>query len=309
MLIGIGKDLLVHVLEGSIHGNHHYFLPRACQAVRVFGRFPFAFPPHSPLVGRVVNLEGVLRSPLLGAGVLGRWGFLFLNQFGCVSLGLTFCYELAGQRWIEGKPPTLILCHLIETSSVLLTTPRGQGRGRTVIPGFAVRYISIMLPSQTRHLMCQSQTVVLPSEGGTTPFSFALLNLPFLISSSKPLYYWYRGQIEGCSSSPADPLFMRQCNAAEKGKPLFILLPGPDVDFRLLCQLQQIWISSLLRTFPASFFLSIGRLRADRSLPGRLVPLEVCPVGGLILPLDSLPCSTELVGSALVVTRFENLLS
>lgn len=29
MLIGIGKDLLVHVLEGSIHGNSHYFLPRA----------------------------------------------------------------------------------------------------------------------------------------------------------------------------------------------------------------------------------------------------------------------------------------
>lgn len=67
-------------------------------------------------MGRVVNLEGlasssdvssttveVLRSPLLGAGVLGRWGFLFLNQFGCVSLGLTFCYELAGQRWIEGQ--------------------------------------------------------------------------------------------------------------------------------------------------------------------------------------------------------------
>lgn len=65
------------------------------QAVRVFGRFSFACPP---LVGRVVNLEGdrllfrrvlgnlaVLRSPLLGAGVLGRWGFLFLNQFGCVS--------------------------------------------------------------------------------------------------------------------------------------------------------------------------------------------------------------------------------
>lgn len=47
--------------------------------------------------------------------------------------------------------------------SVLLATPRGQGRGRTVIPGFAVRYISIMLPSQTRHLMCQSQMVVLPS--------------------------------------------------------------------------------------------------------------------------------------------------
>ena len=88
------------------------------QAVRVLGRFPFARPPHSPLVGRAVNLEGarllfrrvldnpaVVRSPLLGAGVLGRWGFLFLNQFGCVSpeIGLTFCYELARQRWIEDK--------------------------------------------------------------------------------------------------------------------------------------------------------------------------------------------------------------
>ena len=37
--------------------------------------------------------------------MLGRWGFLFLNQFGCVSpeIGLTFCVELAEQRWIEGK--------------------------------------------------------------------------------------------------------------------------------------------------------------------------------------------------------------
>lgn len=90
----------------------------ASQAVRVLGRFPFACPPKSPLLGRVVHLEGapplfrrvldnlaVVRSTLLGAGVLGRWGFLFLNQFGCVSpeIGLTFCYELAEQRWIEGK--------------------------------------------------------------------------------------------------------------------------------------------------------------------------------------------------------------
>lgn len=90
----------------------------ASQSVRVLGRFPFACLPHSPLVGRVGDLEGarllfrrvldnlaVVRSQLLGAGVLGRWGFLFLNQFGCVSpeIGLTFCYELAGQRWIEGK--------------------------------------------------------------------------------------------------------------------------------------------------------------------------------------------------------------
>lgn len=153
----------------------------------------------------------------------------------CISLVWKFQNVVFGFLTKE-SPLTLILCHLIDSSSVLLTTPRGQGRGRTVIPGFAVRYISIMLPSQTRHLMCQSKTVVPPSllplflhmrrrvtrEGGTTSFSFALQNLPFLIESSKPLYYWYRGQIEGCSSSPADPLFMRQCNAAEKGKPLFI---------------------------------------------------------------------------------------
>ena len=70
-------------------------------------------------MGRVVNnLEGarllfrrvfdnlaVVRSPLLEAGVLGRWGFLFLNQFGCVSpeIGWSNIYELAGQRWMEGK--------------------------------------------------------------------------------------------------------------------------------------------------------------------------------------------------------------
>jgi len=37
--------------------------------------------------------------------VLGRRAFLFLNQFGCVSpeIDLTFCYELARQRWMEGK--------------------------------------------------------------------------------------------------------------------------------------------------------------------------------------------------------------
>lgn len=82
------------------------------QVVRVLGRFPFACPPQRPLVGRVVNLEGagllfrrvldnlaVVRSPLLGAGVLGRWAFLFLNQFGWLCQpGRPFCVELAGQR-------------------------------------------------------------------------------------------------------------------------------------------------------------------------------------------------------------------
>jgi len=89
------------------------------QAVRVLGRFPFARPPHSPLVGRAVNLEGarllfrralgnlaVVRSPLFGAGVLGRRAFLCSQPIRlCQSceIGLTFCYELAGQRWMEGK--------------------------------------------------------------------------------------------------------------------------------------------------------------------------------------------------------------
>jgi len=88
------------------------------QAVRVLGRFPFACPPQSPLVGRVVNLEGarllfrrvfdnlaVVRSPLLEAGVLGRWGFLFLNQFGCVSpeIGWSNIYEQAGWTKMDGR--------------------------------------------------------------------------------------------------------------------------------------------------------------------------------------------------------------
>ena len=68
-------------------------VPSVSQSVWVLGRFPFACPPHSPLVDRVVNLEGarllfrrvldnlaLVQSPLFEAGVLGRWGFLFLNQ-------------------------------------------------------------------------------------------------------------------------------------------------------------------------------------------------------------------------------------
>ncbi|CAI8584213.1 unnamed protein product [Vicia faba] len=68
-------------------------------------------------------------------------------------------------------------------------------------------------------------------EEGTTYLSLALLHFPFLILSSKPLHYWYRGQKFASSicsgkehlearfclrspSSPADPLFMRQCDAA-----------------------------------------------------------------------------------------------
>lgn len=111
-----------------------------------------------------------------------------------------------------------MLCHFFYFSSVLLATPRGQGRGRTVIPGFAVRYISIMLPSQTNNTSCAKvkRLFFLPRslffyicgggrstlydrrrvtrEEGITSLSLALLHFPFLIESCKPLHYWYRGQ-------------------------------------------------------------------------------------------------------------------
>ncbi|CAI8602364.1 unnamed protein product [Vicia faba] len=40
---------------------------------------------YNPYVRCVFDNLEVVRSLLLEAGVLGRWGFLFLNQFGCVS--------------------------------------------------------------------------------------------------------------------------------------------------------------------------------------------------------------------------------
>ncbi|PNY15719.1 hypothetical protein L195_g012421, partial [Trifolium pratense] len=53
---------------------------------------------YNPYVRRVFDNLAVVRSPLLEAGVLGRWGFLFLNQFGCVSpeIGWSNIYEQAG---------------------------------------------------------------------------------------------------------------------------------------------------------------------------------------------------------------------
>ncbi|PKI63889.1 hypothetical protein CRG98_015725 [Punica granatum] len=41
----------------------------------------------------------VVQSPLLGAGVLGRWAFLFLDQFGCVSLFYHFVMS-----WLVSNP-------------------------------------------------------------------------------------------------------------------------------------------------------------------------------------------------------------
>ena len=60
---------------------------------------------------------------------------------------------------------------------MLLATPRGQGRGRTVIPGFAVRYISIMLPS--RHRICIKRG---SGEGRTT---VSLRNMRWSIKRKK----------------------------------------------------------------------------------------------------------------------------
>ena len=68
-------------------------------------------------MGRVVNLEGarllfrrvldnltVVRSPLFFWGG-SAWspGFPFPQPIRLCHPGLTFCYELAEQRWIEGK--------------------------------------------------------------------------------------------------------------------------------------------------------------------------------------------------------------
>lgn len=69
------------------------------KAVRVFGRFPVG----RVLRGRPLLLQTCPRQPggsSVSAFGGGSAGFLFLNQFGFVSLGLTFFYELAGQRWI-----------------------------------------------------------------------------------------------------------------------------------------------------------------------------------------------------------------
>lgn len=110
------------------------------------------------------------------------------------------------------KPPPF---YFTEKSSVLLATPRGQGRGRTVIPGFAVQYISIMLPShlgpatscaKVKRLFFLPRSLFfyicgggrsalydrrrVTREEGTTSFSLDLLNLPYLIESCKPLNYW-----------------------------------------------------------------------------------------------------------------------
>nr|GFB68853.1 hypothetical protein [Tanacetum cinerariifolium] len=49
---------------------------RRGQAVWVFGRFPFTFPPHSPLVGRVL----VLIRPKWNASIAIKWGILLETE-------------------------------------------------------------------------------------------------------------------------------------------------------------------------------------------------------------------------------------
>ncbi|KAK7371567.1 hypothetical protein VNO78_36381 [Psophocarpus tetragonolobus] len=173
-------------------------------------------PPHSPLVGRVVNLEGarllfrrvfdnlaVVRSPLLEAGVLGRWGFLFLNQFGCVSpeIGWSNIYELAGQRWMEvpccsplpeakdGVEPSF---QDLQSDTFPLCYPAKPATSCAKVKRL------FFLPRSLFFYICGRSTLYdrrrVTREEGTTSFSLALLHFPFLIESRKPLHYWYRGQ-------------------------------------------------------------------------------------------------------------------
>ncbi|KAI3478626.1 hypothetical protein L1887_59388 [Cichorium endivia] len=75
-----------------------------------------------------------------GGGSAWSLGFPFPQTNSVVSAGLTFCYGLA---WLDNdglKPPILYAKRLIQVPccSPLLEAKDG---GRTVIPGFAVRYI------------------------------------------------------------------------------------------------------------------------------------------------------------------------
>ncbi|KAK7322008.1 hypothetical protein VNO80_35192 [Phaseolus coccineus] len=174
-------------------------------------------PPHSPLVGRVVNLEGarllfrrvfdnlaVVWSPLFEAGVLGRWGFLFLNQFGCVSpeIGWSNIYELAGQRWMEvpccsplpkakdGVEPSF---QDLQSDTFPLCYPAKPATSCAKVKRL------FFLPRSLFFYICGWSTLYdrrrVTREEGTTSFSLAaLLHFPFLIESRKPLHYWYRGQ-------------------------------------------------------------------------------------------------------------------
>ncbi|KAL5831546.1 hypothetical protein ACOSQ4_016900 [Xanthoceras sorbifolium] len=61
----------------------------ASQAVRVLGRFPFTCPPHSPLVGRVVNLEGARLLFRCVFDNLAVFGLRFWGQE-CLVAGVSF---------------------------------------------------------------------------------------------------------------------------------------------------------------------------------------------------------------------------
>ncbi|WVY89778.1 hypothetical protein V8G54_035292 [Vigna mungo] len=184
------------------------------QAVRVLGRFP-----------RVFDNLAVVWSPLFEAGVLGRWDFLFLNQFGCVSpVGLTFMSWLDQDGWkfqnvvcgfLTKESPPFSLCHFIQ---VPCCSPLPEAKDG-VEPSFqdlqsdtfplcypakpATSCAKVkrlfFLPRSLFFYICGRSTLYdrrrVTREEGTTSFSLAaLLHFPFLIESRKPLHYWYRGQ-------------------------------------------------------------------------------------------------------------------
>lgn len=80
MLIGIGKDPLVHVLEGSIHGNHQYFRGHGMALFLVF--FNRCRVPLFPVRESPSALSE--RARILMSG----WLFKFLRYAPCIFIFL-----------------------------------------------------------------------------------------------------------------------------------------------------------------------------------------------------------------------------
>ncbi|KAK7296959.1 hypothetical protein VNO77_46275 [Canavalia gladiata] len=284
-------------------------------------------PPHSPLVGRVVNLEGarllfrrvfdnlaVVRSPLLEAGVLGRWGFLFLNQFGCVSPEIVPCCSPLPEAK-DGVEPSF---QDLQSDTFPLCYPAKPATSCAKVKRL------FFLPRSFFFYICGRSTLYdrrrVTREEGTTSFSLALLHFPFLIESRKPLHYWYRGQkVASSICSGKEHLEASFCLARESLFRLSSLSPFWLIRFFLRASA---WFAPFVLHFFVILRFSLrfsdsrdptlisdlficqlhvlggpsGRLRADRCgrlvlLRGSAFTIKPTPVHSLKAPLDSLRCS------------------
>ncbi|WVY93655.1 hypothetical protein V8G54_032743 [Vigna mungo] len=172
------------------------------QAVRALGRFP---APASSLFRRVFDNLAVVWSPLFEAGVLDRWGFLFLNQFGCVSsVGLTFMSWLDQDGWKDLRPLVNVVCGFLTKEippflyaiSLKFCAARHSPRPRTG----SNRHSRICSPIHFHYVTQPNPPPHVPKLDGCSSFpapSFSTYagGTPYMTSGGrKPLHYWYRGQ-------------------------------------------------------------------------------------------------------------------